>query len=307
MARSIWGGAISFGLVNVPVKLFTAVRKKDVRFHQLHAKDGGRVQQKRVCSMDGQEVPYEEIAKGYDLGGDQYVMIEPAELEDLDPETTHTIDIEDFVHLDQIDPLFFDSSYYVIPDQRGAKPYRLLLEAMQESGKVGIAKVVMRTKQYLVAIRPVGDALVMSTMNFVDEVVPQDDLEGLPTGRIEVSDRELKMANQLIESLATDFDPEKYHDTYRERVLELIEQKASGKEIVAPAAPEKRAPVVDLMAALEASLTAAKEGRKPSRADADDDADDEADNKPTAKAKAKKATTKKAAAAKKTGSRRKAS
>ena len=258
MARSIWGGAISFGLVNVPVKLFTAVRKKDVRFHQLHATDGGRIQQKRVCSLDGQEVPYEEIAKGYDLGGDQYVVIDPSELEELDPESTHTIDIEDFVHLDQIDPLFFDSSYYVVPDERGSKPYRLLLEAMRESGKVGIAKVVMRTKQYLVAIRPLGDALVMSTMNFSDEVVPQEELDGLPGQTQDVSDRELTMANQLIETLTTDFDPHKYEDTYRERVLELIERKAEGEEAVAQPAAEPRRPVVDLMAALEASLAAAK-------------------------------------------------
>ena len=258
MARSIWGGAISFGLVNVPVKLFTAVRKKDVRFNQLHAKDGGRVYQKRVCSIDGEEVPYEEVAKGYDLGNEQFVMIEPEELEQLDPESTHTIDIQDFVHLDQIDPLFFDSSYYVVPDQRGGKAYRLLLEAMRESGKVGIAKVVMRTKQYLVAIRPVGEALVMSTMNFADEVVPQEELDGLPGPTHDVSERELKMAQQLIEALTGDFDPEKYSDDYREQVLELIERKAEGQEVVAQPAAEQPKPVVDLMAALEASLAAAK-------------------------------------------------
>ncbi len=198
IARSIWGGAISFGLVNVPVKLFTAVRQRDVRFHQLHAADGARINQKRVCSADGQEVAYEDIVKGYDLGGGQYVVIEPEELEALDPESTHTIDIEDFVSLDEIDPLFFDSSYYVVPDERGGKAYRLLLEAMRDANKVGIARVVMRTKQYLVAIRPVGEALVMSTMNFADEVVPQSDLDGLPGPAENVGDRELKMARQLI-------------------------------------------------------------------------------------------------------------
>ena len=266
MARSIWGGAISFGLVNVPVKLFTAVRKKDVRFHQLHGKDGARIQQKRVCSLDGEEVPYEELAKGYEIASGQYVMIDPAELEELDPESTHTIDIEDFVDLDQIDPLFFDSSYYVVPDERGIKPYRLLLEAMRDANKVGIAKVVMRTKQYLVALRPVGDALVMSTMNFADEVVPQEELEGLPGQSHDVSDRELAMANQLIGSLATDFDPSKYHDTYREQVLDLIERKAEGQEIVAQPAAERPAPVVDLMAALEASLAAVR-GDRPAAGD----------------------------------------
>ncbi|MGQ0519905.1 MAG: non-homologous end joining protein Ku [Actinomycetota bacterium] len=258
MARSIWGGAISFGLVNVPVKLFTAVRKKDVRFHQLHRSDGARINQKRVCSADGEEVAYEDIVKGYEIAKGQYVLIDPEELEALDPESTHTIDIEDFVDLDQIDPLFFDSSYYVLPDDRGEKAYRLLLEAMRDSGKVGIARVVMRTKQYLVAIRPVENALVMSTMNFADEVVPESELEGLPGPSANVSDRELKMAQQLIESLSGDFDPSKYEDTYREKVLEMIEQKAEGKELVAQ--PETRAatPVVDLMAALEASLAAAK-------------------------------------------------
>jgi DNA end-binding protein Ku len=264
MARSIWGGAISFGLVNVPVKLFTAVRKKDVRFHQLHAKDGARIQQKRVCSADGEEVPYEELVKGYEIAKDQYVVIEPEELEELDPESTHTIDIEDFVDLDQIDPLFFDSSYYVVPDERGSKPYRLLLQAMRDANKVGIAKVVMRTKQYLVAVRPVGEALVMSTMNFADEVVPQEELEGLPGEATDVSDRELTMANQLIASLSADFDAAKYHDTYRERVLDLVERKAEGQEIVAQPAAERPAPVVDLMAALEASLAAAKGKQKAS-------------------------------------------
>ena len=276
MARSIWGGAISFGLVNVPVKLFTAVRKKDVRFHQLHAKDGARIQQKRVCTLDGEEVPYEEVAKGYDLGGEQYVLIDPAELEELDPESTHTIDIEDFVDLDQIDPLFYDSSYYVVPDERGAKPYRLLLEAMRESGKVGIARVVMRTKQYLVAIRPLGEALVMSTMNFADEVVPQDELEGLPGQAQDVSERELKMASQLIETLTTDFDPDKYHDTHREQVLQLIERKAEGEEVVAQPTAEPRRPVVDLMAALEASLAAAKGGPAEPEAGPEAESEDEA-------------------------------
>ena len=275
MARSIWGGAISFGLVNVPVKLFTAVRKKDVRFHQLHRPDGARINQKRVCSADGDEVAYEDIVKGYEIAKDQYVVIEPEELEALDPESTHTIDIEDFVQLDDIDPLFFDSSYYVVPDNRGEKAYRLLLEAMRDANKVGIARVVMRTKQYLVAIRPVGDALVMSTMNFADEVVPQEELEGLPGPADNVSDRELTMASQLIASLSTDFDPARYEDTYREKVLELVEQKAEGREVVAPPEAKATTPVVDLMAALEASLAAAKGGDKSgTKAAGEGDGDD---------------------------------
>ena len=259
MPRPIWSGSISFGLVNVPVKLFTAVRKKTVRFHQLHAEDGARIQQKRVCSVDGEEVAFEDLAKGYELYPGQYVMIEPEELDALDPEATQTIDIEDFVELDQVDPLYYDSSYYLVPDARGTKAYRLLLDAMRESGRVGIARVVMRTKQYLCAVRPVGEALVLTTMNFADEVVGQDEIEGLP-GEQEAGERELKMAEALIESLSTDWQPEKYEDTYRERVLELIEAKAAGQELVSqPAAPS--APVIDLMAALEASLAQTREGR----------------------------------------------
>jgi DNA end-binding protein Ku len=260
MARSIWSGAISFGLVNVPVKVFTAVRKKDVRFHQLHGKDGVRIQQKRVCPEDDAEVPYDEIVKGYEISPGQYVVVEPEELDALDPEATRTIDIEDFVDLGEIDPLFFDSNYYLVPDERGEKAYRLLLEAMRDSEKVGIARVVMRTKQYLVAVRPVGDALVMTTLNFADEVVSQKELDGLPGSKQGASDRELRMAEQLIKSLATDWNPDAYKDTYRERVLDLIEQKAEGKEIVVQPETDRPAPVVDLMAALEASLNAAKGG-----------------------------------------------
>ena len=252
MPRSIWSGAISFGLVTVPVKLYSAVSPKTVRFHQLHGADQARIQQKRVCSADGEEVAFEDLAKGYELYPGQYVMIEPEELDALDPEATQTIDIEDFVELDQVDPLYYDTSYYLVPDARGTKAYRLLLDAMRESGRVGIARVVMRTKQYLCAVRPVGEALVLTTMNFADEVVGQDEIEGLP-GEQEAGERELKMAEALIESLSTDWRPDKYEDTYRERVMALIEAKAAGQELVSqPAAPS--APVIDLMAALEASL-----------------------------------------------------
>ncbi|MHB1911845.1 MAG: non-homologous end joining protein Ku [Acidimicrobiales bacterium] len=261
MARPIWSGSISFGLVNVPVKLFTAVRKKNVRFHQLHAADGARIQQKRVCSADGEEVAYEDLVKGYELYPGQYVVIDPDELDDLDPETTQTIDIEDFVDLAEIDPLFYDASYYLVPDVRGTKAYRLLLDAMRDSGRVGIARVVMRTKQYLCAVRPVGEALVLTTMNFADEVVTEDEMEGLP-GEQEATDRELKMAGALIDSLTTEWQPERYKDTYRERVLELIEAKSEGQELVSQPSAGPSAPLVDLMAALEASLKAPRAGRE---------------------------------------------
>ena len=261
MPRPIWSGSISFGLVNVPVKLMTAVRKKTVRFHQLHASDGARIQQKRVCSIDGTEVAYEDLVKGYELYPGQYVVIDPDELDALDPEKTQTIDIEDFVDLRSIDPLFFDASYYLVPDARGEKAYRLLLDAMNESGRVGIARVVMRTKQYLCAVRPVGDALVLTTMNFADEVVPQEELDGLP-GEQDASDRELKMAEALIESLTTDWEPDRYQDTYRESVLALIEAKSEGQELVSQPAAAPSAPVIDLMAALEASLEQSRQAKE---------------------------------------------
>ncbi len=258
MPRALWTGAISFGLVNVPVKLVTAVRKKNVRFHQLHAKDAARIQQRRVCSAEGVEVPYEEIAKGYELSPGRYVMIESEELDALDPEATRSIDIDRFVSLDEIDPLFYDSSYYLEPGQHGEKAYRLLVDAMRASNKVGIAKFVLRNKEYLAALRPVQDALVLSTMNFADEIVQVDELDELPGSDIAANERELSMAQQLIDTLSGDFVPEEYRDSYRERVLELIDRKAEGAAVVAPAPEEPQpAPVIDLMAALEASVAAA--------------------------------------------------
>src|SRR5918911_2113865 len=232
MARSIWSGAISFGLVNVPVKLFSAVSRKTVRFHQLNGETGNRIQQKRVDPETGEEVAYEQIVKGYELTRDRYVVINPDELEALDPEKSRTIDIEDFVDLAEIDPVYYDHPYYLVPDKGAAKAYGLLLEAMRESGKVAIARVVLRSKEQLVAIRPAGDVLTMETMIFHDEVVPTDDLDEVPDAKdLKTSDRELKMAQQLIDSLSSDFEPQKYHDEYREKVLELIERKAEGEEI----------------------------------------------------------------------------
>ena len=275
MPRAIWSGAISFGLVNVPVKLYSAVSRKTVRFHQLNGDTQSRIQQKRVDAQSGEEVPYERIVKGYEISPDRYVVIEPEELEALDPEKTRTIDILDFVDEDEIDPIFYDHPYYLVPGAGAEKAYRLLLDAMEEAGKVAIAKVVIRSKESLVAIRPAGDALTMSTMLFHDEVVPVDRLDELPQAdkATKTTKRELDMAEQLIASLTSEFDPEKYRDEYRERVLDLIERKADGEEIAVTAAPAEEAkPVPDLMAALEASIKAAKDGdedgkgaRKPAR------------------------------------------
>ena len=274
MPRSMWSGAISFGLVNVPVKLYSAVSRKTVRFNQLSAKTGSRIAQKRVDPTTGEEVAYEDIVKGYELTKDRYVLISQDELDALDPERTRTIDIEDFVDIADIDPVYYDHPYYLVPDKGAAKAYGLLLDAMRESGKVAIARVVLRSKEQLVAIRPDrdGTVLMMETMIFSDEVVPKDDLDGLPEAEeLKVSDREVAMAQQLIDSLSSDFEPEKYHDEYREKVLKLIERKASGEEIaVQPEAPQPTK-VPDLMAALEASLAAVKgsdgDGGEPAAAD----------------------------------------
>ena len=260
MPRSIWSGAISFGLVNVPVKLYSAVSRKTVRFHQLNGKTGHRIAQKRVDSVTNEEVSYDDIVKGYELTKEHYVVITPDELDALDPEKTRTIDIEDFVDLSEIDPIYYDHPYYLVPDKGAAKAYGLLLQAMQESEKVAVARVVIRSKEQLVAIRPApGGVLTMETMIFSDEVVAPDDIEDLPAEKdLKVSDREIQMAQQLIDSLSSDFAPEKYRDEYREKVLELIERKAAGEEIaVQPEAPQPKK-VPDLMAALEASLAAVK-------------------------------------------------
>ena len=284
MARSIWSGAISFGLVNVPVKLFSAVSRKTVRFNQLNQETGNRIQQKRVDPETGEEVPYDQIVKGFELTKDRYVVITPDELDALDPERTRTIDIEDFVDLEDIDPVYYDHPYYLVPDKGAAKAYGLLLNAMEASGKVAIARVVIRSKEALVAIRPAGDLLMMETMIFHDEVVPHDELDDLPEAKdLKASDRELKMAQQLIDSLSSEFDPSRYRDEYRDKVLDLIERKAAGEDIaVQPEAPAP-AKVPDLMAALEASLAAVK-----------DDGASDGDGKP---AKKKKSSAKKPARA----------
>ena len=286
MPRSIWTGAISFGLVNVPVKLYSAVSKKTVRFHQLHDKDGVRIQQKRVCPADGEEVPYEHIVKGYEITPDQYVVIEPGELEALEPRKTKTIDIEDFVDLEEIDPLYYDHPYYLMPGTGAAKPYKLLVAAMEEAQKVAIARVVIRQKEQLVAIRAANGALAMSTMNFADEVVGTDRFDDMPDAEVETTKREVDMAKQLIDSLSSEWEPDKYRDTYRERVLELIEQKAEGREIAVQPVEEPQ-PVPDLMAALEASVKAARQDKGKDEAPKKKSGGKKAASGSRAKAKAK--------------------
>src|SRR5215216_5954254 len=257
MPRAIWSGAISFGLVNIPVKLYSAVSRKTVRFHQIDAESGQRIRQQRVNPASGDEVPYEQIVKGYEISPDKYVTITPEELE---PQKTRTIDIEEFVDLEQIDPIYYDHPYYLAPDKGAAKAYRLLLDAMEQADKVAIARVVIRSKENLVALRSYDGAITMETMLFPDEVVNPDSIEELAgvDGDVETTKRELDMAKQLIESLSGDFEASQYRDEYRERVLDLIERKAAGETITVEAPEPERKEVPDLMAALEASITASK-------------------------------------------------
>ncbi|MGI9608177.1 MAG: Ku protein [Acidimicrobiales bacterium] len=299
MARPIWSGSISFGLVNIPVKLFSAVKRKNVQFNQIDAKTGSRVKQKRVSAATGEEVGYDDIVKGYELPSGDYVTVSADELASLDPEAVKTIDLEEFVDLVDIDPIFYDSAYYLAPNQETQKPYKLLVTAMEESGKVGIARFVMRTKQYLAAIRPVDGRLLLSTMVYADEVVASEEVDlFIGLDEVEISEKELTMARQLISSLEADFEPDKHSDTYRLAVLDLIERKAAGEEaVIAAPVDDEGGSVVDLMAALEASVAEAKKarGRHPTAKDGTAAKKTAKANgsKSNGKAKAKKAPAKK--------------
>ena len=262
MPNAIWTGSISFGLVTVPVRMISATRSQDVRFHQLEEGTGSRIRLRRVAEQSGEEVPNDRIVKGYELEPGRYVVIEAEEIASLKPKATRQIEIEDFVDLADIDPVFFEQPYYLVPDKDNAKAYRLLADVMEELGKVAIGRFVLRSKEALVAIRPVDGALVLETMRFADEVLAIDREQPLAEPASEPSEREKEMARQLVSSLTAQFDPEKYHDEYREELLALIDKKAAGEEIVAAPSTEEPAKVLDLMAALEASL--ARAGAKQS-------------------------------------------
>jgi DNA end-binding protein Ku len=264
MPRAIWNGSISFGLVNIPVKLYSAVSRKTVRFNQIDSATGARVKQKRVSADDGEEVPYERIVKGYELPSGDYVLITDDEVAALDPEAVRTIDIDEFVDLADIDPMFYDNAYHLVPDAQTAKPYKLLATAMEEAGKVGICHFVMRSKQYLGAVRPVDGRLVLSTMVYADEIVDPAEIGGFDLlDDIAIDEKEQAMAEQLIATLDATFDPSRHTDTYREAMLELIDRKAAGEssDDLVPAPAPSSDKVIDLMAALEASVTAAKKAR----------------------------------------------
>jgi DNA end-binding protein Ku len=263
MPQAIWTGTVGFGLVTVPVKLVSATKSKDVRFNQLEEGTNARIRYRRVSEASGEEVSNDRIVKGHEVAPGQYVVVTDEEIKSLAPTSSRTIEIEDFVDLDQIDPIYFENPYYLAPDKTALKAYELLVEAMTELRKVAIGRLVMRSKESLVAIRPLDGVLCVETMRFADEVLPPtailpDDAEASPP-----TERELEMAKQLVAALATDFEPGKYHDSYREQLQGLIDRKAAGEEIVAEPAVEDQGKVLDLMAALEASLSrAGKDGEE---------------------------------------------
>jgi len=268
MARAIWSGSISFGLVNIPVKLYSAVKDHSVHFHMLHEKDGVRVRQQLVCPLDDEEIDRDEVVKGYEISPDQYVTVTGDELESLTPKASRTIEILDFVGLPEIDPVYYQHPYYLVPDEQAGRPYSLLVAAMEKANRVGISKFVMRDKEYLAALRPVGGVIVLETMHFADEVVQASELEGEMPELKEPTEKELKMAGQLIDMLAGSFDPEQYHDDYREAVMDLVNTKAEGKEYVMPPPVKEEGKVIDIMVALEKSLARAREQKeeaKPSK------------------------------------------
>jgi DNA end-binding protein Ku len=307
VARSLWSGSISFGLVSIPVRLFSAERDHSVHFHQLNRDTGHRIRYRKVDAESGEEVDKDDIVKGYEVKKGSWVTFDDDELDELRPETTKTIDIEDFVDLGEIDPIYYDRTYFLAPeDNEGARrAYALLLEAMQRMERAGIGKVVMRTKQYLAAVRPYAGILALSTMRFADEVLQPDDVDEVDVDLPAADAKSRKMAESLIDSLATSFDPTRYRDTYTEELEELIEAKAKGETIEVEAAPEEAPKVLDLMAALQASVEAAK-GRRTSAASGSGGSPKKkaaptATKKPTKKASktASKATGTKRAAAKK--------
>jgi DNA end-binding protein Ku len=293
MARAIWSGTISFGLLNVPVRMYSAVARRNIALREIRESDSARIKHRRVAEGTDEEVPYEKIVKAYELSPGQYVPLGKDEMAALAPEKTRAIDVQDFVDIEEIDPMYFDSPYYLGPADGAEKAYSLLAAAMESSGKAAIARFVFRNKEHLSAIRPVDGVLTLTTMRFHDEVVPPSELDdALPDKKPKVAKREREMAEQLIDQLSTSFQPESYRDEYREQLLALIERKAEGKEIVAPEAEEPEATKApDLMAALEESIAAAKgkdgSGRKAAKGKARKGAAAKSNGSSKAKRKAK--------------------
>jgi DNA end-binding protein Ku len=293
MAHAIWTGAINFGLVTIPVKLQTAVRPNELRFNFLHRKDEGRINNVRRCSVDGEEVAYGDLVRGYEYEKGRYVILEDEDFDKVNVEATQSVDIVQFVDLAEINPMYFDKPYYLEPEKRGRHAYALLREALKTTNKVGIAKVVIRSKEHLAALKPNGDALVLELMHYADEIVDQKTLE-LPDP-MEPPESEMKMAQMLIDSMTEKFDPEKFHDVYREQLLEMIEARAAGKTLPeAPAAVPRPDNVVNLMDVLAKSLEESKRRREAAAAAGDASGEDEDERKHS---KPKKTSRRKSSAA----------
>lgn len=257
--RSIWKGAISFGLVTIPVKLYSATEQRDVRFHQVHRKDGGRIKYKRVCTIDGEEVPYSDIAKGYELPSGEIVVLTDEDFAELPLSTSRRIDVLQFVEQEEVDPIYFAKSYYLEPDAQGAKPYVLLRDALESSGQVAIVKIAIRQRESLATLRVREGVFVLETMLWPDEVRTPD----FPflDEDIEIRKQELSMATSLIESMEGEFDPSEYKDAYREALQAVIDAKIEGREVARPAEEAEEEPAADLLSALRASVEAAKKSR----------------------------------------------
>jgi DNA end-binding protein Ku len=255
--KAIWKGAVTFGLVNIPVRLYSAVQEKGLKFHMLHAEDGGRIRYQRVCSICGKEVTWDDIVKGFEFTKDQYVRFSDEELQGLDVDSIKAVDVVSFVPLEDIDPIYFNKTYYIVPEPSGLKAYRLLQEALEAEGQVGVAKVALRDKEHLATVRLKEDVFVLETMHWPDEI-REPAFEELER-KVDVRDAEVKMARQLIQQLSGDFEPAEFRDEYREGLERLVEQKVQGQEVTVAAEPEEEPTVVvDLMEALKASVAEAK-------------------------------------------------
>ena len=260
MAASVWSGYLTFGLISMPVKLFSGARSSGISFNMLHRDDLSRLKQQYVCLADGKVVERSDIVKGYEYRKDEYVVIEPEEIKKIEPKTAKTMEILEFVKTGEVDPVFFESSYYMVPDEAGRRPYALLTKAMEESEYVAIAQLTMHNREYTVFLRPHEGGMMLHTMYYEEEVRK---VEGFGAPDVELKDAEVKVAHQLIEALATDWEPEKYHDSFQDNLKNLIQTKLEGGKIAEVEKPKKLAPVVDLMSALKQSLAEMEGKKKP--------------------------------------------
>jgi len=265
MASSVWSGYLTFGLISMPVRLFSGARSSSISFHMLHRDDLTRIKQQLYCPTDNRVVERSEIVKGYEYRKDEYVVVEPEEIKKIEPRTAKTMEILEFVKSSEVDPFYFESSYYMTPEEAGRRPYALLTKALEESEYFAIAKLTMHNREYTVFLRPHEGGMMLHTMYYADEVRKLDDF-GAPD--VQLKDAEVKVAHQLIEALAADWDPEKYHDEFQDNLKKLIETKLEGGKIVEVEKPKKMAPVVDLMAALKQSLAEMEGKKKPAAREA---------------------------------------